>query len=331
MKTDFKNMYEVIKKADKVAIVGHIRPDGDCIGSAMAIRYALLKKNHSVADVFFDDRIPDNFFYLTDFDQIKDKKYISNNAWREYDLLVIVDSSTEDRIGRCTELRNHAKKVVVIDHHMNTTIEGDVVVVNPKHASIGAILYEFFLEMDLKLSIDEDMATALYTSIATDTGCFVQANTTSHVHRTAAALIDKGIDLETINYNNFRLYNRTIIPGLAYALRNIKFFSNGEIAMISVPHKVMKKYDIAGELNQFKRLASEASGVRVGIIVTERKKGTFNVSLRSHGNVNVAKVAEHFQGGGHKNASGFTLTGKRGQVIKDILNQVEKSLVMTEA
>jgi len=329
MRTDFKEMHEIFSKADKVAIVGHIRPDGDCIGSAMAIRYGLFQKKHSVADVFMDDKIPENFFYLKDFDQIKDKKYISSNPWREYDLLVIVDSSTEDRIGRCTELRNHAKKVLVIDHHQNTTIEGDVVIVNPKHASIGAMLYEFFLEVDL--NIDKDIATALYTSIATDTGCFVQANTTSYVHRAAAALIDKGIDLETINYNNFRLYNRTIIPGLAYALRNIKFFSNNEVAIISIPHKIIRKYDIASELNQFKKFASEASGVRVGIIISERKPGNFNVSLRSHGNVNVAKVAESFGGGGHKNASGFTINGKHKQVLKDILVKVEKCLVLTES
>jgi len=329
MRTDFKDMYALLKAVDTVAIVGHIRPDGDSIGSAMAIRYALLQKGKSAADVFFDDSIPENFFYLPDFEQIKNKHYIDKNKWRDYDLLIIVDSSTEDRIGRCTELRNHAKKVLVIDHHQNTTIEGDMVVVNPNHVAIGAMLYEFFIETTLEIT--KDIATALYTSMATDTGCFVQANTTSYAHRAAAVLIDKGIDIETINYNNFRLYDRNTIPGLAYALRNMKFFSNGTVGLISLPYKIIKKLNLLGELNQFKTFASEASGVRVGIIISERKKGTFTVSLRSHGNVNVAKVAEHFGGGGHKNASGFTLKGKYKKVLKDILNQVEKSLIMTES
>jgi len=329
MRTDFKDMYELFKKANTVAIVGHIRPDGDSIGSAMALRYALLQMGKSVADVFFDDDIPENFFYLADFDQIKDKHHIDKNPWRDYNLLVIVDSSTEDRIGRCTQLRAHAKKVLVIDHHQNTSIVGDAVVLNPNHVSIGAMLYEFCAETALEIT--NDIATALYTSMATDTGGFIQQNTTSYAHRAAAVLIDKGIDLETINYNNFRLYDRKIIPGLAYALRNIKFFSNSEVAVVNVPHKIIKKHGFSGDLNQLKKFASEASGVRVGIIITERKKGEFNVSLRSHGNVNVAKVAESFGGGGHKNASGFTLVGNRKKVIKDILNQVEKCLILSES
>jgi len=329
MRTDFKGVYDLFKKADNVAIVGHIRPDGDCIGSAMAIRYALLQRGASVVDVFFDDLIPINFFYLPDFEQIKDKNYIDKNPWREYDLLIVVDSSTEDRIGRCTELRKHAKKVLVIDHHQNTTMEGDVVVVNPKHVAIGAILYEFFV--DTNIEITKDVATALYTSMATDTGCFAQANTTGYAHRAAATLIDKGIDIETINYNNFRLYDRRVIPGLAYALRNIKFFSHGSVALIGIPYSKIKKFGLNGELNQFKKFASEASGVRVGMIITERKKGEFNVSLRSHGNVDVAKIAESFGGGGHKNASGFVMKGKYQKVLKDILNQVEKCLIMTES
>ena len=321
-------MYKLLKDAKSIAIIGHIRPDGDSTGGSIALRLALMGMGKKTVDVFCDDDIPENFFYLPGFGKIKDKAFIDDNPWKNYDLLIIVDSSTEDRIGRCTQLRSHAKKVLVIDHHQRTLIKGDEVITNPVRVAIGTILYEFFLEH--KIEITRDIATALYTSMATDTGCFVQANTTSYAHRAAAVLIDKGIDLETINYNNFRLYNRRILPGLAYALRNIKFFLNGEIAVISTPYKIVQKYQLSGELNQFKKYASEASGVRVGVIITERKKGEFHVSLRSHGTVNVAKVAEVFGGGGHKNASGFTLLGNRKKVLADILDQVTKLLQRTE-
>jgi phosphoesterase RecJ-like protein len=328
MKTDFGKTSTLLKQAQTIAIVGHIRPDGDSIGSSMALRYALLDMGKKTVDVFVDDHVPDNFFYFRDFYKIKDKDFITNNAWQKYDLLVIVDSSTEDRLGRCTQLRDHVKNVLVIDHHVNTTVMGDVVVSNPDHVSIGTMLYEYFTDPKTKIEITRDIATGLYTSMATDTGCFAQANTTSYSHRAAADLIDQGIDLETINYNNFRLYNRSILPGLGYALRNIKFFISGEVAVINIPHKVMKKFGLGGEMHQFKKYASEANGVRVGVIMTEREKGKFNVSLRSHGDADVATVAQSFGGGGHKNASGFVANGKTKsrKLLKEILARVEKCI-----
>lgn len=325
--TDFGKMSQLLKDAKSVIIVGHIRPDGDSIGSGMALKYALEKMGKTIVDVCFDDDIPNNFAYLNEFDHIKDKTFIDNHPWSNYDLLIVVDSSSEDRIGRCTQLREHAKKVLVIDHHQTTTVLGDVVVTNSKRVSIGAILYEYFI--DNKIEITPAIATAIYTSMATDTGCFVQANTTGYAHSIAADLIEKGIDLETINYNNFKLYDRNIIPGLAYALRNMKFFANGEIAVISTPYGIMKKYGLSGELNQFKKFASEADGVKIGIIIVERKKNEFSISLRSHGNMNVAKVAEYFGGGGHKNASGFTVIGKRKKIMDEILEQVTKCLMVS--
>jgi len=325
VKTDFKTMFKLLKDAETVAIAGHVRPDGDTIGSSVALRLALLNMGKKAVDIFSDDLIPSTFSYLAGFDQIKDRGYIDNNPWQQYDLLIIVDSSTEDRIGRCTQLRGHVKNVLVIDHHAKTYINGESVVIsNQDHVAVGAILFEFFT--DNKIEITRDMASALYTSIATDTGCFVQANTDSFCHLAAAALIDKGIDLEQINYNNFRLYNRRVIPGLAYAMKHIKFLHDGEIAFIHIPYKTIQKFNIGNELHVYKKYASEASGVRVGVVVSERKKGEFNISLRSHGDINMAKVAEILGGGGHKNAAGFTVKGKYKKIFKQILEEVTKSL-----
>lgn len=339
MKTDFKTMNELLKGADTFAIACHIRPDGDTLGSAISLRLALLNMGKKTVDIFVDDLVPATFSYLDDFDKIIDKTAIDEMPWlnheqggqdsRSYDLFVILDASTEDRIGRCTELRRICKKVLVVDHHVKTHInDKSVVVTNSNHVAVGSMLYEFFTQY--KIEITREMATALYTAIATDTGCFMQANTDVYSHVAAGALIEKGIDLETINYNNFRLYNRKIIPGLAYALRKMKFFSDGEIAFISMPYKVIQKYQIGSELHQYKKYASEASGVRVGVVITERKKGEFNISLRSQGNVNMAAVAEAFGGGGHKNAAGFTVKGKHKQVFKDVLIQLQKSLAASE-
>lgn len=325
MKTDFKTMNQLLKDAKTVAIVCHIRPDGDSIGSSVALRLALLGMGKKTADIFVDDFVPETFSYLTGIDQIKDKTFIDNNPWQKYDLMVIIDSSTEDRIARCTQLRGYVKKVLVIDHHKKTYINGEsVAVTNAEAVAVGAMLYEYFTEH--KIEITRDMATALYTSIATDTGCFMQANTDSYSHAAAAVLIAKGIDLESINYNNFKLYCRNLIPGLAYALRKIEFFNDGAIALVFLSHKVIQKYNLADELNQFKKYVSEASGVRVGIVISEKTKGEFNISLRSNGDLNMAGVAEFFGGGGHKNAAGFSVQGKYKRILHDILTQVQKCI-----
>ena len=322
MKTDFKAMSKLIKDAWKVAIVGHIRPDGDCVGSCVALRLALSKLKKS-ADIFIDDKIPETFSYMADYDKIRGAEYISAAQWKKYDLLILLDSSAEDRFGRCTELRANAKKVLVVDHHENTSTKGDVVVANPARGSVGEILYEFFTAE--KIEITRDMATALYTSVATDTGCFAYA-TTSNTHLVAAALMEKGVDIEMINYNNFGHIKHETLAGLGYALQNLKFFLEGRVAVISIPYKIVKKYDLVGEMDYFKKYASDARGVKVGIIASEKQKGDFYISLRSHGEVNVAKIAGELGGGGHKNASGIVYHGKFKKILAELLARVEECL-----
>jgi len=323
MKTNFGNMYNIIKGAKSAAIIGHISPDGDCIGSCVALRLAFLQMGKT-ADIFIDDEIPETFSYMKDFDKVYGKDYISGNAWKKYDLLVMLDTSTDDdRIGRCAELRANAKKLLVVDHHENTSIKADVVVANTGRGSVCSILYEFFIEN--KIEITAEIAAALYTGVATDTGCFVHA-TNAFTHEVAAALIDTGIDVDMINYENFKIYDRKIIPVLGFALKNMKFFVNGEVAVIYLPYAIVKKYDLSSDMWQFKKYASEASGVRVGIVLTEKQPGEFVVSMRSHRSENVAAVAESYGGGGHKRAAGCIIRGKYNKVLKELLVRVTKCL-----
>jgi phosphoesterase RecJ-like protein len=322
MKTNFGNMYKLLKDAKTVAIVGHVRPDGDCIGSCVALRLALLKMKKT-ADIFLDDEIPETFSYIRNFAHINDAEFITKNAWKDYGLLVIVDTPTEQRTGRCAELFKHSKKVLVVDHHEKTTITADVVVTSAERGSVGAILYEFFTEN--KIEITKNMATALYTAIVTDTGCFAYA-TTEFTHKAAAALIEIGVDIEMINYNNFGCIKHTTLLGLGYALQNLKFFLDGQVALVAIPYAIFKKYELAGEMDYFKKYAADAKGVKMGIISDEKKKGEFYISLRSHGGVNVAAVAETFGGGGHKRAAAFVARGNFKKILAELLAKAEKCL-----
>jgi phosphoesterase RecJ-like protein len=320
--TDFKNAFKIISGAETFAIVGHIRPDGDCIGGALAMKFAVESLGKS-AQVFIDGEIPEQFFYLKGIDTINTnpRQFFLNPS--QFDLLIILDSSSQDRLGAFSDLDKYAKSVLCIDHHLENSIKADLYLVNPDRASAGEILYELFTENGIEIT--PDMATALYTSVSTDTGCFLYANTTSFSHRVTAELLEKGVDIERVNYYNFRVYGRNVIAGFRQVLNSLTFTHNGEIAL-AVLRKSRKVTFNHEERHRIQKYASDAKGVRLSVFLTEETRGNYHVSLRSHGDINVATAAIELGGGGHKNAAGFVISGKYKAVVEKILHEVEKLL-----
>ncbi|MCL2569734.1 MAG: bifunctional oligoribonuclease/PAP phosphatase NrnA [Firmicutes bacterium] len=339
-KTNFRNLHAMIIKAESIAISMHVRPDGDCIGTAEALRLALVDMGKKV-DVFTDGQIPSHFSYLDGikkFRQCKVDEWCSSCAAGSkkskakylYDLMIIIDTGDEHRVGACQELKFRCRRVVVFDHHLNPTIDADLIVSNPTRASVGEMMFEYFRKH--KINITKPMAEALYTAVSSDTGCFLFPNTTAYTHEVASELLNIGIDVANINYSNFRVYDPKTLKGLMEVLRRIQFINKGKIAITYLDRKLVKKYDFNhDERHRFQRYASDASGVMVSIFLTEQTRDSFNVSLRSHGDVNVASVAADLGGGGHKNASGLTMEGKYKDVIKKIVERVEKELKLTKS
>ena len=333
-------MHKRLADADRIAITMHIRPDGDSIGTALALRL-VLRQMGKTADVYAEGDLPEHFHYISGFDEIINcadcvpkpasiEMAEGDNSGgcddSRYNLLVIVDVAETKRVGMCAELKARCDGILVIDHHLNPTIEADTIVTNPLRASCGEMLFEYFIENKIELSAD--IATALYTSISSDTGCFLFPNTTWYTHHVAAKLLQFDIDVATINYNNFRVYNPKILDGLMRVLRRIEFLDEGRIAITCIDYRMVKKFNFThDERHRFMRYASDASGVKVSIFLTEQERGTFNVSLRSHGDVNVAQAAASFGGGGHKNAAGLLIEGRYKNVIKKLLTEVRKVIL----
>ena len=320
----FEKVNELIKGAKTAALVGHIRPDGDCIGCCIAMRLALLDMGYTAADVYIDGSISSTFAYMSECKNITTKP-ITEDFDKKYELLIVLDCADEKRLGVYTDLRKYCDKVICIDHHQNTSIEADVMITDPKRSSAGSMLYEYFTEYSVEIT--KDMATALYTSVASDTGCFLFSNTTSYAHRVAADLMERGIDFEKINYYNFRVYEASNIETLIYVLRNIKMHANKQIAVIYLSYGAIKKMKIDNDFrHKFQKYAEDISGVRASVCLSERERGIYHISLRSHGDTNVSQVAEHFGGGGHRNAAGITMKGNIKQVIKEIVDKLESAL-----
>jgi phosphoesterase RecJ-like protein len=309
---NFVKANELIRHAKTIAIVGHVRPDGDAIGSALALSY------YKKADVFFDGGLSNQFDYLDGFKDIKTRLAEMKPS---YDLLIIVDLNQLERLGLFQALIKRADKILCFDHHIGFNLNCEVAVADDSYASCGEIIFEVFKSQ--KIKITKQIANALYTAISTDTGRFLYPSTTPKTHLIAAALVEHGANTELINYRNFRVFDMKLIVGLKQIIRNLKFYKRGQISISLL--KKGNRYDEA-ERTKFKSYVSDIRGVRVGVIITQEFGNTFQVSLRSHGDLDVEIPARALGGGGHKNAAGFTISGKYRKVVKRIIAEVEKLL-----
>ena len=319
--TEIDQIKQMIDTAQNIAIVGHRNPDGDCIGCCVAVAEWLENKGKTVS-MFADGEIPEKFFYLD-----KAREFNLHGEIEHFDLLIALDLSDAERLGVWSELPAKSNHVIVIDHHIKPAFKAaDVLVDMPEYASCGEIIFE--LLETLKAKITFTMATALYTSIVCDTGCFLFSNTTTNTHHVAEALMQKHkIDIESINFKNIRAYDRRDIPVVTYVLKNLRFEFGGKLSISVLPYRLVKKWNLNYESRHgLFKYATDANGVTCSIFLTELAKGEFNISLRSLGKIDVAKIAQKLGGGGHRNASGATFKGSQKALIKILLAEFAKVL-----
>ena len=317
--TEVEPIKQLISHAHNIAVVGHHNPDGDCIGCCVTMAEWLESKGKNVS-IFADGEIPEKFFYMK-----KAREFNLHAEIEHFDLLIVLDLSDAERLGVWSNLPAKSDKIIVIDHHVKPAFKNaDILIDMPEYASTGEIIFEL-LEL-LKAKITFEMATALYTSIVCDTGCFLFSNTTANTHRVAEALMQKHkINIEDINFRNFRAYNRNNIPVVTYVLKNMRFEFGGKLSISVLPYRLVKKWNLNYESRHgLFKYATDANGVICSIFLTELSKGEFNVSLRSLGKIDVAKIAQKLGGGGHRNASGATYKGAQKTLLNILLAEFAK-------
>ena len=319
LETEVDKIKKMISAAQSIAVVGHHNPDGDSIGCCVAMAEWLESKGKEVS-IFADGDISEKFFYME-----KAREFNLHGDREHFDLLIVLDLSDINRLGAWRSLTEKSDKIIVIDHHMKPDFKSaDVLIDMPQYASAGEIVFELFELLKVKITLE--IATALYTCVACDTGCFLFTNTNAHAHHVAEVLLQKQkIDIETINFKNFRAYNRANIPLIDYVLKNMKFEFDGRLSITVLPYKIVKKWNLNYESRHgLFKYATDANGVICSIFITEVEKGEFNVSLRSLGKIDVAKIAQKIDGGGHRNASGATFKGSQKQLLKILLAEFAK-------
>ena len=302
-----------------IGISGHIRPDGDCVGSCMGL-YLYLKKNYpDIHATVFLEEIPEEYKIIPHTEEIRS---VFPAEEEPLDLFFALDCG-EERLGEARELFQNAKKTVNIDHHISNLGTGKINYIVPDASSTSELIFD----LTDSQKYDTGIAMALYMGIVTDTGVFKYSNTSPETMRKAGELLRFDFDHNELIDHVF--YEKTWLQNLLLGralIESILFMDDRCIASC-LTKRIMDFYhakpsDTDGIVSQLHLTA----GVECTIFMYEIKTQVFRVSLRSRGAVDVAKIAAVFGGGGHARAAGCTLGGTRYDVINNLSRYVEEQL-----
>ncbi len=308
-----RTVKDIILKNNSFFISSHISPDGDSIGSQLALALCLekLKKNFYI---YNQDPVPWRF------ENFPDIKWVKNSAPSgDFDVIFFLDTANIRRLGtiiKDIELKD--KFIVNIDHHISNELFGTVNIIKPDYSSTSEILYELLKPI---CEIDKDIAQLLYLGICTDTGSFKYPNTRANTFDVSSKLVKIGVDPSAIASRIWFEDRPNRVRLLGDVLRTLEIH-NGYTIMY-VTRKMLHQNDSnEAETEEFCDYGLTIKGVKVSVLLKERDKGIIKVSLRSKKGTDVNQLAVYFGGGGHKNAAGFEVEGK----IEDVISKIQHKI-----
>jgi phosphoesterase RecJ-like protein len=316
-----KNSYldSILEGKTSVAISGHVRPDGDCVGSTLAV-YNYVRTYYPETQVkLFLEPIPNIFKFLQYSDEI-DSNYSYDGT---FDLFIALDCGDLGRLGKAADYFTSAVHTLCIDHHVSNQAFAEENYIFPDASATCELVFEL---MDRE-RITKEIAECLYTGIVHDTGVFQYSCTSKKTMAVAGELMEMGIDYTKIVDDTF--YTKTFAQNqiLGQALLNSRLYLDGACIVSAISRTEMEKYNVLpkhleGIVNQLR----VTKGVRVALFLYENEDGTWKGSLRVNGEFNVAEVAQCFGGGGHVKAAGFTIDGPVDTAMERVLSEIKTRL-----
>lgn len=313
------NILKELEGAKKIGISGHVRPDGDCIGSCLAM-YKYIQNAMPEANLTLFLQPPSDVF---DFLPNRDKVNSSFVGINDFDVYIALDSGDTLRLGDAEPFFKRAKKTLCIDHHISNNGYADVSVVEAEASSTCEVLYTLF---DKKY-VDDDVAVCLYVGIIHDTGVLQYSNTSKLTFDIVGEL--KSYDFNASKIIDETFYQKTYVQNqiLGRVLTESFLFMDGKVIAGVISQKMMKFYDakptdLEGIVNQL----LYTKGVEVALFLHEVHAAEYKVSMRSNGKVNVSDIAVYYGGGGHVRAAGCMMNGTYQDVLTNISAQIEKQL-----
>ena len=293
MKLTLQETATKIKSAEKILVTAHINPDGDAIGSTLAMLQAL-RQIGKIAQIYLDDKLPTNLNFLPHIEEIKRP---AKNEKFDADLMLVIDTAP-DRIGNIRNLTD--APILNIDHHVTNKNETDDLYLDATAAAACEIIFQLCKELDVKIT--QDIAVCLYTGIVTDTNFFNYSNTTPKTFKIAAELVESGVKP---NYISEQVERRTLndVKVMSAVLQTMQIYFGNKVAGMFIDENIAK---VADTTEGFVDLIRVIDTVEVAFILQYKSENVIRVSLRSKG-VNVSEIAQKLGGGGHIRAAGATL------------------------
>jgi phosphoesterase RecJ-like protein len=317
----FQKIATAIEQHQRFLVATHIRPDGDAVGSLLAMT-GMLRKLHKAVDAYCQDPVPPSQEFLPGSGEIVH----GDVDITRYQVAILVDCGDLHRVGEALAAKlSQAPLLINIDHHVSSSPYGDMYWVDPAASSTCEILYD--LSQHLALQLDEAIAAQLYTGLLMDTGSFRFANTTKRALEVAAALVGAGARPGAIAQQVYDSTSPNRLRLLAEMLDTLTFYADNRLATAVLTQEMYTRtqttpVDSESFISQLRSVKS----VQVAIIFRAEDNGTVYASLRSKGDVDVASFAQQYGGGGHRQAAALRVAGDfeavRAQITRDVLGHL---------
>lgn len=306
---NYDGIIKLIKKSRTIAVISHISPDGDTVGSAIAL-FEALKMYGKEPYIFSDDDIPEKLNVIGDIAQYNSARLDA------YDLAISVDTASYERMGGARSEYEKAKQTAVIDHHISNTRYGNVNIVQ-EAASTTEIMTDLIAEFT---EINDVIARALYAGLVTDTGCFQYSSVTPNTFRVAGILKQYDIKAHILTEQLMSIVDKRVFDLRNRVLAKAGFYNDGRIAIAEITAEDFKATNTtSADTDGIVNMLRAVNGVAIGVVMTEHVAGVYKLSIRTNDDVNANYIAMQFGGGGHMRASGCRIAGALEEVRERVL------------
>lgn len=318
----FQQIGEVLRNHQSFVLISHVRPDGDAIGSQLALGYALMAAGKSVR-LINEDGLPDNLAFMAGSGKIE----LPPAEPLDVEVAIALDTATKPRLGdRALHAASKAQIWLNIDHHVSNPKYGDLNLIDSKSPATGQILYQLIIALDLPMPAES--RDAIYVAVSTDTGSFQYPSTTAATYELGADLIRRGLDVGTINsliYDNYPFRRLELMRAL---LNTLELSENGLVANWTMRDQLRIDLGLLPEDSEgLIDLIRAIRGVQLAVFFEELPDGKIRISMRSKDRrYNVCEIATEFGGGGHALAAGIRMAGPLEEAKSRVLGAIHRRI-----
>ncbi|WP_319370771.1 bifunctional oligoribonuclease/PAP phosphatase NrnA [uncultured Ilyobacter sp.] len=321
----YTEIIDKIKDSERILLTSHVNPDGDALGSGLALFLALneynreqsrLDKNYmdKVVRFVLEDNVPGNLKFLKGTEMIENIKNVESKY--KFDLVICLDSANKERIGRVETLIGEKSFVINIDHHTSNSRYGDINCIE-NISSTSEIMYNFIKELGIE--IDKSIGEAIYTGVVNDTGNFAHSNVTRDTFLLASDLLERGVDNSKIVREFYNSKSMSTLRLMGKALEDMVYVPEKKFVYLFISLDTLKKLEAKREESEgLVELINSYEGSEVSMFLREEENGKIKGSLRSKHDKDVNAIAKSFDGGGHIKAAGFTSDLPVEEIIKKV-------------